>query len=160
MPPNPKARQSALNLLLPSFRVRVERVLERMKARGFDPIAWETLRTPERAEELKKSGTSRNGKNSMHCSADGFSAAVDVISASKKWDDPKFFVALAEEGQAEGLTSGIDWDRNPKTSQTFDDRPHLQAIPIQKQAAFRALKTTLERDAFVERYLASAKRVA
>lgn len=150
MPPKEYPRQSALSLLLPSFRVRVEEMLAAMKKRGFEPLVWETLRTPERAEMLSKEGKSKNGARSMHVSADGFSAAVDVICAKRKWEHPEFFKALGEEARKLGLSWGGDWA-------TFKDLPHVQAIAVKEQAAFRALKTALEKDAFVQRVLEKSR---
>ena len=69
-----------LALLLPSFRQRVGIVLERLRARGLDPLVFETFRTAERAEQLMARGSSKNGALSMHC----YGAAVDIISASSK----------------------------------------------------------------------------
>jgi hypothetical protein len=143
-------------LLLPAFQPKVLRLLERMHARGFDPVVHETYRSAERAIALQKAGKTRNGKDSMHC----YRAAVDVISKAHGWESPQFFKALGQEAIALGLTWGGDWDANPKTEQSFDDRPHVQAIPLGKQNAFRLLKTDEERNAFLLRFLARTERMA
>jgi len=76
-----------------------------------------------------------------------YGAAVDIIDQDLLWDNPAFFKALGEEAQKLNLTWGGDWDSNPKTPQSFDDRPHVQAIPIWKQAPFRNLPDDEARNA-------------
>src|SRR5688572_17621619 len=107
--------------LLPTFAAKVEKLFERMRARGLDPILHEAYRTRERAEMLAKDPDGPGPKrpagipDSMHI----YGAAVDIISRSKQWADPKFFEALGEEAKKLKLTWGGD----------FGDMPHVQAVP-------------------------------
>ena len=134
-----------LQLLLPSFRVLVEDLVARMRERGFDPKVHETYRSPERAKLLVLQGRSRARGLSLHC----FGAAADIISKSRGYEWPEFFRALGDEAKSLGLTWGGDWDSDPNTPNRFDDRPHVQAIPVRLQDAFRALQTDGERDRYV-----------
>lgn len=120
-----------LGLLVPAFRARIEVLIERMQARGFDAMVWETVRSFERAAMLQKRGTggySGPDKPGMHA----LGLAVDIISRSKKWDAPAaFWTALGEEVARLGLTWGGHWTRV--------DKPHVQAVPVDRQAYVRKL---------------------
>lgn len=130
----------SLELLLPCVRERVERVLERMRADGHDPLVWESLRSEERAAELEQRGT--GSRRSLHC----YGAAVDIICAQRMWKaSRKFWRDLVRHAEAEGLTCGARWSRV--------DLPHLQAVPVRLQNALRALATLDEREAFCRRVL-------
>jgi hypothetical protein len=134
--------QRDLNLLLPSFRVAVERVLGALRDRGFDPWVFETLRSKERARALKADGKSKNGERSLHVFDDGFSGACDIICRQRKWSHPEFFAALGEEAKRAKLVWGGDW--------RMRDLPHIQACAVHDQDVFRAM-SALDRDAFVQR---------
>lgn len=127
-------RQSDLGLLLPSFRARVELLLARLTARGFDPVVFETLRSQARAAMLGKTGPGI--ADSIHC----YGAACDIISKSRAWQWPEFYVAMRDEAEALGLTAGY---RFPKV-----DADHVQGVRVSAQALFRSLKPE-DRDAFV-----------
>jgi len=119
-----------------------------MKARGRVPRLFETYRSDERCLYTMRKGASKNGLLSMH----RYRAAADIVDAVKLWDDPTFFTILGEEAARAKLTWGGDWDGNPKTDETFDDRPHVQAIPIVRQGVFRALKDDEARNAYLVQY--------
>lgn len=141
---SPLRRINDMTLLLPSFRERVEILVDRLSHRGLDPVVWETFRTQERAELLAKYGTSKNGALSMHC----YGAAADILSRRYKWSNPSFFRALGQEADRLGLTWGGDWDGDPSTKHSFVDSPHVQAIPVRQQNGLRAMPLEL-RDRFV-----------
>jgi hypothetical protein len=115
-----------LDLLAPAFRAKVLDLVARMIASGWDPIVHETWRSPERAAMLAASG--RGIAKSMHC----YSLAVDIISASKRWSAPfAFWRDLRDHAEALGLVSGARFSRR--------DLPHVQGVPIAKQALVRRL---------------------
>lgn len=138
-----------VSMLLPSFRERVLAVFAALKQEGYNPRIFETYRTPARGAWLKLRGKTRNGAASLHC----YNAAADFIDAKLGWENRKFFDALGKIGIAHGLTWGGDWDSDPSTPQDFDDRPHLQAIPVHMQKTFRALETLVARERFVAKHL-------
>ena len=115
--------------LLPAFARKVETLFRRMRARGFQPMLWEGYRTPARAAELHRKGT--GVKLSMH----SLGAAVDVVDGSNPGNpwaaSPGFWKALGEEAEKLGLTWGGRWAKA--------DYPHIQAIPVSQQTAFRAM---------------------
>jgi len=120
-----------------------------LKIEGFKSRIFETFRTRERAVWLGQRGKSKSGFGSMHC----LHAATDFIDANLGWSNPAFFAALGRIGQAYGLTWGGDWDSNPETNQSFNDRPHLQAIPLGMQNLLRRLRTFESRERIVAAYL-------
>jgi hypothetical protein len=112
--------------LLPAFRKKMVTLFERMRARGYDPYLWEAKRSRERAIELANKGTGIT--LSMHL----YGAAADVVSESSLWSPPQdFWKALRDEATKLGLVSGFDW--------TNPDKPHVQAITVIEQAAFRKM---------------------
>ena len=136
MPPIRKPQvESSLALLLPSYLPKVKELVSTMAKLGFRPRIHETYRSDARCLALQAARKSRNGLGSMH----RYRAAVDIIDDVMLWSNPRFFAALGREAIKLGLTWGGDWDSNPATAQTFDDRPHVQAIPLGRQDAFRAL---------------------
>jgi hypothetical protein len=134
----PKYKADSLDLLLPSFRVKVDILLQRMKDAGYDPIPFDTFRTA--AESAKNA---RNGKgvvNSMH----EYGAAVDIICGKTGWSNPKFFKELGKQAELLGLTWGGRFTRY--------DGPHVQAIPVKNQNQLRSLPES-KRDEFVAKLL-------
>jgi len=130
-----------ISKLVPAFRARVELLLERMRARGFDAMVWETYRSRGRAAQLADAG--RGVKDSMHT----LGLAVDIVSESKKWGPGEdFWAALGEEAEALSLTWGGRWPTRP-------DKPHVQAIPVSAQGNARKLAAR-ELDAFSSKYMA------
>ena len=112
--------------LLPGFAARVELLFQRLRARGYRPLLWEGLRTPARAAMLARKGT--GSARSMHC----LGVAVDIIDERRKWGaSADFWQAIGQEAAALGLTWGGTWRKR--------DLPHVQAITVAEQDAFRAL---------------------
>ena len=130
-------------LLLPEFRSRVELLLNRLTAAGFEPVLFETYRSPERAAALAKRGTGI--ALSMHCLA----AAADIICRRHKWDcgknDCQFYEQLGKHAEHVGIYWGGLW----KTR----DLPHVQAIPVNKQAALRGANDQTARERIVAQSL-------
>jgi hypothetical protein len=105
-PPEPK-RNADITSLVPYVADRVEKILARMKARGFDPIVFEALRTKARQEWLYGVGRTHSLKRkpitwtlkSRHLAG----KAVDIISKKRGWNWPEFYTALREEARREGM---------------------------------------------------------
>lgn len=151
-------RTDDVNLLMLPFRERVIALDGRMKTLDFDPIIWETYRSPERAQELVRLGKSKaKGGLSMHC----FGIAADFVCAHHHWDchkhKCKFFIVLGQQAKACGLAWGGDWDNNPATDDGWD-QPHVQAVPIGRpQRLIRAAKTHDERKTIVVKYMGAMR---
>jgi hypothetical protein len=121
------ARTNRLDELVPWIAVRVDRIVARLRMRGFDPRIYETRRTVQRQRWLFGQGRSK-----WECVKERISPAyanptkprvtktldsrhivgkaVDIISAKHGWSNSKFFDALAEEAAKEGMHSFL-WDR-------------------------------------------------
>ena len=121
--PKPIAEPRRVDLIceLASYlQPRVRQILDRMRARGFDPQVFETYRTEERqaflygkgrtAKELKKAHIDKKWAQpdlpkvtytmqSLHRRR----KAVDIISKSRHWSWPAFFKALEEEAAKEDM---------------------------------------------------------
>lgn len=118
--------------LLPPFGKKLNILFNAMRARGFKPMLWEGRRSLQRATEL---GFSK----SLH----PLGIAVDIVdgSTTNPWKaKPGFWKALGEESAKLGLTWGGDWKKR--------DMPHVQAIAVRDQAAFRRM-TLADRLSFV-----------
>lgn len=135
--------------LAPKFCDAVLRVLERMRAKGWDAIVYETLRTDARQRFLYGFGRiydDGRGVVTHSQSADEtwhfFGLAVDIISKSMRWDAPaEFWRDLEEAAEAEGLVSGRDWDGDDATTQSFVDGPHIQwGKPMRRSPSPRAAR--------------------
>ncbi len=115
--------------LLPGFADKLNRLFIRMRARGFQPYLWEGYRSPQRAAELAAKGTGI--RFSMHT----LGAAGDIVDANALWGaSPAFWRALCQEADRLGLTWGGAW--------ISSDRPHVQALTVSDQVAFRAMTPT------------------
>ena len=121
--------------LAPRFREAVERVLERMRADGHDPLVFETLRTEQRQQFIYGFGREyddgRGVVTHSESAADtwhGYGLAVDIVSASKLWSASKqFWISLGIAVREEGLIWGADWNSNGRSDdERFVDRPHVQ----------------------------------
>ncbi len=126
MIPPPDRDMSKLD---PTFRARVEALLQRLTALGFDPMVWEAWRSIERCEALVKAGTG------IHLSMHHYSLAVDIVHRkAPHWGGPAtFWAALRDESEAMGLTSGARFKRR----HTKGDGDHVQALPAVDDAWVR-----------------------
>lgn len=125
------------SLLLPAFRARLEVLFARLRAQGFDPFLHEGYRTAARAAQLAKEGSGK--AQSTHT----YGIGADVISKSRGWKWPEFFVALGREAEALGMTWGGRWD-------TRVDQAHVQAVPVNKESMLVALAPT-SRNAYAQK---------
>lgn len=156
-----------LDALVPSFRARVETLLERMRAKGWRPIVFETRRTKERAAELFKRGT--GSLDSMHC----YDVAVDIVDADLNnvprktkegyWDAPaEFWADLEDFAHDLGLhrlyKRGVIRDADDEIAQSWD-KPHVQACSVADQTKTRALDREA-RDIFVSARMDAAAKGA
>lgn len=148
-PPKEVPVNDDLSGLAPKFRAKVERVLDRMRAKGHDPIVFETHRTEARQRFIHGFGRayddgrgivthSQNADETWHA----FWLAVDIISKSKLWDAPaQFWIDLERIAEDEGLVSGRDWDGDDATRQGFVDGPHIQwGKPMRRSPSPRAAR--------------------
>lgn len=124
LPPEPP-RHSDHRECAPQFAAAVDRVLDRMKANGFDAIVYEAIRSEARQGWLYGFGRDYDdGRGIVTHAATAwggwhvFGLAVDIISAAHGWDSPVFFAALKNAYEAEGLTAGASWQ--------MKDMPHGQ----------------------------------
>jgi len=112
--------------VVPAFADKIELVMQRMRARGFDPVVHEAYRTPERAAHLAEKGTGI--KLSLH----SYNGAVDIVDSALGWGASKAFKdALVEEVERAGLMSG-------RRFSTKDDWAHAQAVQTAHVARFIA----------------------
>ncbi len=145
-----------VDLLLPSFAIVVRRLLDAMRARGFDPVPFDTLRTPKEAAKFATKGV--GSRNSMHL----YGAACDVICGAHGWDCREhkclFFGTLGSEAEALGLTWGGRF--RDRTGRKRFDGPHVQACTVAQQGAVRAISDWHERDRLVARMLTDSMLAA
>lgn len=137
IPPEPH-RQNALDICAPKFAAAVLATLNGMQDDGFDPIVYETLRSPERQAWLygfsrdydDGDGWRTNAKLSFE-SWHGFGLAVDIISESQQWAaPPAFWTALGAHAASNGLAWGGNWHTK--------DLPHVQPSNLHDSPTDRA----------------------
>jgi hypothetical protein len=120
-----------LGVLSPVFREKLELLLGRMAADGFDHLVWETYRSPERALELEQRGTG------VRLSQHTLGLAADIIDRRRYWNASPAFVAALHRHALElglGRVDGDAW--------------HVQALPPKFDAKMRAM-VPAQRDAFL-----------
>lgn len=124
IPPEPP-RITSLDDCAPAFDSLAVTLTAKLTADGWDPVLYETLRTPERQHWLHGFGRVYDDGRGVVTHVDDpthgyhvFGLAADIISASSGWDDPAFFVALGEAADALGLAWGGHWQMR--------DLPHVQ----------------------------------
>jgi hypothetical protein len=131
------------------MRAVTVKLLDAMRAEGYDPVPFDTGRTPEETARNVAKGTSKAKGGSMH----EFGAAVDVICNKHGWScgkaKCKFFDRLQVNAEALKLLNG--------TVFSMVDRPHCQGVGLRQQAAIRKLgnrpETLTQRDALVQKFL-------
>lgn len=112
--------------VVPAFADKIERVMRRLRARGFDAVVSEAYRTPARAQRLNEGGTGI--AKSLH----SYGGAVDIVDRKFGWETSAAFKnAVVEEVEREGLMSGRRFSNK-------DDWAHAQAVTPQRTAAFIA----------------------
>jgi hypothetical protein len=115
-----------LSLLAPGFRKAVENALADCAARGLDAMVHEAYRSPALQALYYSRGrtvippphTVTNARNNLF-SWHGYCLAVDVISASRRWDAGyAWFADVAQSFQKYGCRWGGEWK--------MKDLPHFQ----------------------------------
>ena len=118
--------EKKLASLEPSFRAKIERVIAKLKAGGFQPkivFGWRSTAVQKKLKQQGKSKVSFSFHNAQHPDGTPNACAVDIVDTRWAWNEPdchKFFRALGEAGKAEGLVWGGDW-------KSFRDWAHLQS---------------------------------
>lgn len=95
--------------LWPPFGDRVAKLIERMEARGFDPVVFEARRSLARQKWLYGCGRTHHldrrpvtwTLSSKHL----VGKAADIVSRSRLWSWPEFYTVLKAEARALGLTT-------------------------------------------------------
>lgn len=114
----------SLDVLHPVVRTQLECMLDKQRKGGWKPLVQETRRSqPLQARYYAKGRTApgprvtnvKSVANGFH----GFGMGADVISATKGWNDPKFFYWQAQHAETCGLMAGYFWKK-------FPDAPHVQ----------------------------------
>jgi peptidoglycan L-alanyl-D-glutamate endopeptidase CwlK len=134
-PPAEVPVERSVQGLAPQFRAAVDRVLDRMRADGHDPMVFETLRSDDRQQFIYGFGRdyddgrgivthSESAADTWH----GYGLAVDIVCRRTLWGASKqFWIALGVACRHEGLVWGADWNNNGRTDdERFVDRPHVQ----------------------------------
>lgn len=120
---------SSLDYLEPTFRGRIETLLEEAAAASTPLLVFETYRSRERQQKLYEQGATQLRVVGVH----HYGLAVDLVKnvgGSPSWKgDFKFLRDLATK---HGLVSGYDWG-NPGVAHTFVDACHVQAIAVGDQ---------------------------
>lgn len=131
-------KEDDINLLLPAFRQRVFLLMQRLIARGFDPVIVDTKRsaTEAAANAAKNTGI----VNSLHITG----AAADIVSNAHDRNSAAFNAAYEEEIKRLYLTWGGRWARV--------DVAHVQAIPVALENQYWALTNDTARNNFIQRY--------
>ena len=114
--------ETRLDGLQAEFKLKIEKLIERIKKEQLPIYVFETTRTKERQRELVKIGSSKTMK-SKHIEG----LAVDfVVKINGLWtwdtsykDVLNIYKRFGELAVEEGLTWGGNWDN-------FVDMPHVQ----------------------------------
>ena len=136
-------------------RVRLPELLNRLRARGFQPriaFTWRALATQDDLLAKKRSSVSFSFHNAVQ-NGQPAALAADLFDARYGWGDdthgsPKsngalaFFRAVGEEARALGLVWGGSWTGRPSFWSRYDlgwDPAHVQALPNRELARIRSL---------------------
>jgi hypothetical protein len=100
-------RNRGIDSLWAPFRQKVATLLQRLAARGFDPVLFETRRSQARQEWLYGYGRTHHKASkpvtwTMH-SRHLVGKAVDMISKKRGWNWPEFYDVLKNEAARLGL---------------------------------------------------------
>lgn len=130
------SQEKKLASLEPGFRARIERVIGKLKADGFQPkivFGWRSTKVQARLKREGKSKVSFSFHCAQHPDGRPNAWAVDLVDSRWAWNEPdchKFFRALGAAGKAEGLVWGGDW-------KSFRDWAHLQGRQNSELAAVK-----------------------
>lgn len=124
-----------LDSLRPDFRSKVERVLARLKAKGYSPKIDFGWRSVEFQQELLKKGTTKTSfswHNVTDEKGNPSALAADIIETKPNWNTKNpFWKDLGIAAKAEGLIWGGDWT-------SFKDYPHVQLYSDTQLASYKA----------------------
>jgi hypothetical protein len=129
-------QEKKLASLEPTFRPKIERVIAKLKADGFQPkivFGWRSVQVQARLKREGKTKVSFSFHNAQKRDGTPNAWAVDIVDTRWSWNEPdchKFFRALGAAGKAEGLVWGGDW-------KTFRDWAHLQGRQNKELAAVK-----------------------
>lgn len=134
-------RHDDIDLLLPSFAVKVRQIMAAMIKMGHKPVPFDTLRTPEEAAKFHARGV--GSKNSMHI----YGVACDFICDRHGWSCAKNKCAFFRDLGMVVETLGLVWGGRFKTRH---DLPHVQGCgaSVREQARVRSMSWTA-RNAYV-----------
>lgn len=134
-PPREIPVNASLDALAPLFWARIQLVCDDMRAWGYNPRVFETLRTDARQRFIYGFGREYDDGRGIvthsQTSADtwhGFGLAADIICADRLWNAPvDFWYVLGTSARRHGLVWGGDWNGDwSSADERFMDRPHIQ----------------------------------
>ena len=108
----------SLDVLHPIFRAQLECMIARQKKGGWTPLVQETKRSQALQSIYYKKKPPVTRVKDVATGFHGYGLAADVISATKGWNDPRFFYWQAQHAEACGMTAGAFW-------KSFPDAPHV-----------------------------------
>lgn len=114
-------RIADLAYLAPRFRLKVERIIERLRETGHPAVVRETVRLPALQAHYFATGTSKSSDalGSWHA----YGLACDIVHTTLLWSaPPEYWEALGAAAKAEGCAWGGDW-------KSIRDTPHVQWGP-------------------------------
>jgi peptidoglycan L-alanyl-D-glutamate endopeptidase CwlK len=130
--------EKKLASLDPAFRPKVERVLVRLRAQGFQPrvhFGWRSVAVQRQLLAAGHTKVQFSFHNAQKPDGTPNSYAVDIIDNRWGWGPEAerngFWVALGQAGKAEGCVWGGDWT-------SFKDVAHIQDKPNSQLAMVKA----------------------
>jgi len=127
--------QHDVALLAPKFRAAVDRVMADMRAWGYTPRVFETMRSDARQQYLYGFGrTYDDGRGivtnspTVNDTWHGFGLAVDIVCERTLWSASRdFWQVLGCSARRHKLVWGGDWNSDWSSSdERFADLPHIQ----------------------------------
>jgi len=121
---------SALDLLEPTMRGKVQSIIADAKAHGFDCMVFETYRSQARQQQLFNQGATELRKVGVH----HYGLACDIVKSvngQPSWKGD--FSLLGRLARQYGLIWGGDWGR-PNVHHSFVDEVHVQWCSLARQA--------------------------
>jgi hypothetical protein len=123
-------RVSALDLLEPGTRDRVQAIIADARAHGVELMVFETYRSRARQLELFNRGVTKLREVGVH----NYGLACDivkVVAGEPSWKGD--FHLIGDLARAHGLIWGGDWGR-PGQPHSFVDPVHVQRCTVGRQA--------------------------
>lgn len=122
-------QEKKLRSMHPELRTKVEKVLQALKGRGFQPTVFYGWRSVAVQMQLYFKGNSKvkfSFHNAQHPDGTPNAHAADIVDSRFGWapeaEQTGFWKALGEEAKKQGLVWGGDWV-------TFRDWAHVQLVP-------------------------------